>query len=79
MGIASGVLDWIGRVPLLAALTLVTACVSTENGQIQPSALIGSAFEAGARARVVADGKPVENMATVPGPKDRTSQVTPLV
>jgi hypothetical protein len=60
MGIANGVLEWIRRVALLAALPLVTACVSADNGQIPPSALIGSAFEAGARARVIADGEPVE-------------------
>ncbi|WP_342238026.1 DUF4241 domain-containing protein [Inquilinus sp. OTU3971] len=60
MGIANGVLEWIRRAPLLAGLLLVSACVASENGQIPPSALIGSAFEGGARARVIADGKPVE-------------------
>lgn len=58
MGIGNSILEWTGCVPLLAALILVAACVPAENGQIEPSPLIGSAFGAGARAS--ADGKPVE-------------------
>lgn len=58
--VGNSILEWIGRALLLAGLLLVSACVASENGQIPPSALIGSAFEAGARARVIADGKPVE-------------------
>ena len=61
MRIGSRLLDWITRVPPLAALSLAAACAvaKTDTGQIPPSALIGSAFEAGARASVIADGKPI--------------------
>lgn len=58
MGIGNSILEWTRCVPLLAALVLVAASVSAEDGQIEPSALIGSAFGAGARAS--ADGKSVE-------------------
>ncbi|WP_225764983.1 DUF4241 domain-containing protein [Inquilinus sp. Marseille-Q2685] len=69
MDIGNSLLGWVRRVPPLVGLLLVAACATarTDNGQIPPSAMIGSAFEAGAKARVIADGKPVEFSTVSPG------------
>ncbi|WP_343717399.1 DUF4241 domain-containing protein [Inquilinus sp.] len=69
MDIANNLLGWVRRVPPLAGLLLLAACAAarTDNGQIPPSALIGSAFEAGAKARISTNGKPVEFSTVVAG------------